>query len=131
MRAGKFITMVIIIFSIFTGLLNAGCSLNTSSKSSNELAPADVLRPQPLVENVVATTSGTEKAYYVTLEIKVKNTGAEGTILVQAEVTQNGVTATNEMPVFLKQNQSHQIKMTFPLVWQGGAFTSNVKTFVP
>jgi hypothetical protein len=79
----------------------------------------------------VATTTGTQSAYYATLDIKVKNNGAEGVILVQAQVTQGGRTGSNEMPVFLKQNETHELKLTFPLVWEGGEFTSTVKTLVP
>jgi hypothetical protein len=91
----------------------------------------EVVKPQPRVENVVATTSGSPSAYYATLDIKIKNVGAEGTVLVQAAVTQNGKTSSNEMPVFLKKNETHELKLTFPLVWQGGDFTSSVKTIVP
>jgi hypothetical protein len=80
---------------------------------------------------VVASTSGVQGAYFATLDIKVKNTGAEGTILVQGAVTQAGNTVTREMEVFLKQGESHELKLTYPLVWQGGDFTSNVKAIVP
>jgi len=90
-----------------------------------------VVKPAPEVASVIATTSGTEAAYFATLDIKVKNSGAEGTILVKAALTQAGKSNTNEMPVFLKQNESHELKLTFPLVWQGGEFTSKVETIVP
>ena len=95
------------------------------------MSPPNAVKPQPQVEKVIATTSGTQSAYYATLDIKVKNTGAEGTILVKAAITQNGKSSSNEMPVFLKQNETHELKMTFPLVWQGGEFTSNVTAVIP
>jgi len=84
-----------------------------------------------VVEKVVATTSGTEAAYFATLDISVKNNGAEGTILVIGSITQGGRTSQSEMPVFLKEGQSHELKLTYPLVWRGGDFTSNVQTIIP
>jgi hypothetical protein len=120
-----------LVFVISLALFSAGCFSTSKSGGSATATAADVVKPQPQVESVVATTSGTQNAYYATLDIKVKNTGAEGTILVQAGVTQNGKSSSNEMPVFLKQNETHELKLTFPLVWQGGDFTSNVKTIVP
>jgi hypothetical protein len=35
------------------------------------------------------------------------------------------------MPVYLKQGETHELKLTFPLVWQGGDFTPNVQTVIP
>jgi hypothetical protein len=46
-------------------------------------------------------------------------------------VSQAGKTAQNEMEVFLKQGESHEIKLTYPLVWQGGDFATNVQAIVP
>ncbi len=123
--------MVILILSLILALSSMGCFPDTKSERTVTAATTDMVMPQPQVESVIATTSGTQSAYYATLDIKVKNLGAEGTILVQAEIIQNGKSSSNEMPVFLKQNETHQLKLTFPLVWQGGAFTSNVKTIVP
>jgi len=79
----------------------------------------------------VATTSGTQSAYYATLDIQVKNEGAEGTVLVQASITQDEKTTSNEMPVYLAQNETHELKLTFPLEWEGGEFTSTVDAIVP
>jgi hypothetical protein len=124
--SGVFI--LIIIAALSAGLI--GCFSSSSSNSSEPTTTAAV-KPAPEVVKVIATTSGTQAAYYATLDIKVKNTGAEGTILVKATLTQNGKSSSNEMPVFLKQNESHELKLTFPLVWQGGDFTSNVETMVP
>jgi hypothetical protein len=123
--------IVILITVLLTGM--TGCFLDTGSKkgSMDTTSSTTVVKPAPEVVNVVATTTGTQTAYYATLDIKVKNTGAEGTILVKATLTQAGKSSTNEMPVFLKQNESHELKLTFPLVWQGGDFTSNVETIVP
>ena len=122
------VVILMLVATLSTGL--TGCFLGDSSSSKGTATPA-VVKPAPKVESVVATTSGTESAYFATLDIKVKNTGAEGTILVQAVLTQAGKNNSNQMPVFLKQNESHELKLTFPLVWQGGEFTSKVETVVP
>jgi hypothetical protein len=123
--------ILVLTAALLTGL--TGCFLSSSSKNTptNTTSSTSVVKPSPEVVNVVATTSGTQTAYYATLDIKVKNNGAEGTILVKAILTQNGKSSSNEMPVFLKQNETHELKLTFPLVWQGGDFTSNVETIVP
>src|ERR1035437_8060400 len=120
-----------VIFVIVAALMLIAASCFGSNTATNGSATPAVVKPQPHVENVVATTSGTQSAYYTTLDITVKNEGAEGTILVQASITQNGKTSQNEMPVFLKQGETHELKLTFPLVWQGGEFTSNVQTVIP
>jgi FlaG/FlaF family flagellin (archaellin) len=130
MKNRKIIIAVCLVIVAALMLTTAGCFGSTAAGSSSETTPT-VVQPQPRVENVTATTSGTQSAYYATLDIKVKNDGAEGTILVQASITQKGKTSQNEMPVFLKHGESHELKLTFPLVWQGGDFTSDVKTIVP
>ncbi len=121
-----FLTIAVVLM-----MLTSGCFGSTSAANSSGVASPTVVKPKPKVENVVATTSGTQLAYYATLDIKVKNEGAEGTILVQATITQSGKNSTNEMPVFLKQGETHELKLTFPLVWEGGDFTSDVKTLIP
>ncbi len=126
----KIIIAVCLVMAAVLMLTTAGCFGNTAAGSSGDTSPT-VVQPQPRVEKVVATTSGTQSAYYATLDIKVKNDGAEGTVLVQASVTQGSKTSKNEMPVFLQHGESHELKLTFPLVWQGGDFTSDVKTIVP
>jgi len=119
--------ILILLTFLITGL--TGCFSNSSSTTNTTATTA--VKPTPAVVSVTATTSGTETAYYATLDIKVKNTGAEGTILVKASVTQDDETNTNTMPVYLSQNETHALKMTFPLVWEGGDFTSDVETEVP
>jgi hypothetical protein len=123
----------IILVGLTAGLISlaalSGCT--GAGQSTSASVSAQAVKPQPAVVNVVATTSGTESAYYATLDITVKNKGAEGTILVQATVTQNGKSSQNQMPVFLKQNETHELKLTYPLTWMGGDFTSDVKTIVP
>lgn len=129
MRIHKILGSAILIITAAFILLASGCfSSSTSNSTSN---PTMAIKPNPRVEAVVATTSGTDSAYFTTLDIKVKNEGAEGTVLVQASVTQEGKTHKNQMPVFLKKGESHELKMTFPLVWEGGEFTSNVTATVP
>jgi hypothetical protein len=122
------VIILILCVTLSAGLI--GCFSNSTGKST-EATALNAVKPAPEVVKVIATTSGTQTAYYATLDIKVKNNGAEGTILVKATLTQNGKSSSNEMPVFLKQNESHELKLTFPLVWQGGDFTSNVETVVP
>lgn len=121
---------VILVMALLMALFSAGCFSNNSPKGTATTA-VDVVKPLPEVQSVVATTSGTQSSYFATLDIKVKNSGAEGVILVQAQVTQNGRTNSNEMPVYLKQNETHELKLTFPLIWQGGEFTSKVDTVIP
>ena len=128
LHGNKIILSGLLVALILVGTLS-GCTGQSQSTSASVSAQA--IKPQPTVVNVVATTSGTETAYYATLDITVKNKGAEGTILVQATVTQNGKSSQNQMPVFLKQNETHELKLTYPLVWMGGDFTSDVKTIVP
>jgi hypothetical protein len=121
------ILLVLAIMLTATGCFGSNGGSNTTPQTSTPI----VVKPLPRIESVVATTSGNQKAYYVTLDIKVKNEGAKGTVLVQASVTQSGVTNQNEMAIFLKQGDSHELEMTFPLVWQGGVFTTNVQAIVP
>jgi hypothetical protein len=110
-------------------VLAVGCSSKSSSSSAS--TTATVVKPQPTVESVVASTSGTQSAYYTTLEIKVKNNGADGVILVQGYVTQGGKTSENEMPVFLKKGGEQEVPLTFLLVWEGGNFTCTAEAIVP
>ena len=118
---------------ILAAVLSAGLTgcFSKSNSSSTEPTTLTAVKPAPEVVKVIATTSGTEAAYYATLDIRVKNNGAEGTVLVKATLTQNNKSSSNEMSVFLKQNESHELKLTFPLVWQGGDFTTNVESVVP
>jgi hypothetical protein len=130
MGRAKVISLAILVISIASILLVSGC-LGTTGGNSTATDATAVVKPNPVVESVIATTSGTEGAYYAILDIKVKNKGAEGTILVIASVTQAGKTIQNEMPVYLMRNVTHEMKLTFPLVWKGGEWTSNVHTQIP
>ena len=107
------------------------CFSSSTGGSTPTVSSTAALKPKPSVQNVVASTSGIEGAYFATLDITVKNDGAEGTILVQGAVTQSGRTSQSEMPVFLKQGQTSEVKLTYILIWKGGDFTSNVQTLVP
>ncbi len=130
MRLTKLPSTFLMILMISLILTLTGCFGSKASGSPTSAAPI-VVKPAPTIESVVATTSGTETAYYATLDIKVKNEGAEGTILVQATVTQSGKVNSNKMPVFLKEGETHELKMTFPLVWEGGEFKSDVIAILP
>ena len=129
-RAKLFGAAILVIMAALMLVATSCFGGNSFSSGSSGGTPA-VVNPQPVVESTVASTSGTQSAYYATLDIKVKNNGADGTILVLASVTQSGKTSQNEMPVFLKQNEEHELKMTFPLTWQGGDFTSSVQAILP
>ena len=123
--------VMLAVLALFSTSCFAGNSETGSSTRTSEAITPAVIRPKPKVERVVATTSGTSSSYYVTLEIKVKNEGAKGSFLVIANVTQDGKTSQNQMEVFLKQNESHELELTFPLVWNGGEFTFNVQAVIP
>jgi hypothetical protein len=129
MRRLKFLSGFLIMLSVVATLLLGGCFGTTGGGTATD--STTVVKPLPAVSSVVASTTGTADAYYAILDIKVKNSGAEGTILVVASVTQGDKTVQNEMPVFLMHNETHELKMTFPLVWKGGDFTSSVHTQIP
>ena len=120
----------IAIVSMLVLLMVAATSCFGSNGGSSTATP-EVLKPKPSVQKTVANFSGTKDGYYVTLDIIVKNSGSEGVILVTAAVTQAGRTQQDEMEVFLKQGASHELKMTFPLVWKGGEPTYNVQAIIP
>jgi hypothetical protein len=129
MRHSKIFGAVILVMLAASMVLAVGCS--SKSSSSSDSTTATVVKPQPKVESVEASTSGTQSAYYATLDIKVKNDGAEGIIVVKGSITQSGKTSENEMPVFLKKGEEHELKLTFPLVWEGGEFTCEAHATVP
>jgi hypothetical protein len=130
-HSNKFLVVVVLVIAAALMLVSTSCFGINPASGANASATPTVVKPQPRIENVVATTSGTKSSYYATLDIKVKNDGAEGTILVIGSVTQAGKSAQNEMEVFLKQGESHELKLTYSLVWQGGDFTTNVQAIVP
>jgi hypothetical protein len=129
MRRSRFFGAVLLVVVMILAVFAGGCFSTGDSSTATE--KTSTVKPDPVVESVVTTTSGTEGAYYAILDIKVKNKGAEGTILVVASVTQDGKTVQEEMPVYLMKNVTHELKLTFPLVWKGGVWTSDVKTQIP
>jgi hypothetical protein len=120
----------VILIIIASLMLTAGGCFGNAAGSSGGTSSGPV-KPKPTVVSNVATTSGTAAAYYTTLDIKIKNEGAEGTVLVQASVTQAGTTNSREQEVYLSSGETHELKLTFPLIWKGGEFTSNVQAIVP
>jgi hypothetical protein len=130
MKSSRLLGVAVLFAAAAFMILATGCLGNSTAASTPTGTPI-VLMPQPQVESVVASTSGTQSGYFAILNIKVKNSGAEGTILVQASVTQNGRISQNEMPVYLQQGEEHELKLTFPLVWKGGDFTCNVQAVLP
>jgi hypothetical protein len=130
MQNYRLICLIALIITILFSV--TGCFGVASGAGNSTGTPTPtVMMPNPVIEKVIATTSGTSHAYYATLDITVKNTGAEGLILVKASVTQNGKTSHDEMDVYLKTGKTNELKLTFPLVWQGGEFTSEVSAIVP
>ncbi len=118
-------TFIFITAMIMT--LIGGCYATTGSSTSTMSST----RPEPEVVSTSATTSGTEGAYYAILHIKVKNKGAEGTVLVVASVTQDEKTVQNEMPMYLMAKETDELKLTFPLIWKGGEWSFKVWTEIP
>jgi hypothetical protein len=131
MKRLNIFSSAILVIAVAMMLITPGCFGSMGITGNSATATPTVVKPQPRVESVTATTSGTHNSYYVTLAIKVKNDGAKGTVLLVAKVTQNGKTIQDEQEVFLKQGESHETELTFPLVWEGGDFTSDVKTIIP
>ena len=129
----KIIRACLLIAVLALPLLASACFSNNSSSSGTPTTPPtpEVARPKPSVLNTSANYSGTQDGYFVTLDINIKNDGSEGTVLVQASVTQAGKTINNEMPVFVKKGATAETKMTFPLVWKGGEATYVIKAVTP
>jgi hypothetical protein len=123
---GSIMAVALVGLMVFMG----GC-FNTGSSTGTATAITSSIKPEPVIESLTSTTSGTEGAYYAILDIKVKNNGAEGTILVIASVTQNDKTIQNEMPVYLMKGVTHELKMTFPLNWKGGEWKAEAHTQIP
>lgn len=120
----------ILILAFF--VVTFGSCSKANSLSSNSSAPSiAVVKPNPEIISIIASTNGVQDAYCVALDITIKNNGAEGTILVVANVAQAEKVEQSEMPVFIKSGQTQEIKMTFPLVWQGGDWTPSAKALVP
>jgi hypothetical protein len=130
MQSTKVLASIVLGILAILMLASSSCFGNASGASSSGDASTPI-KPKPSIASVVATTSGTQSAYYAILDIKAKNDGAEGTILVVATVTQAGVSNQREMEVYLMKGETHELKLTFPLVWKGGDFTPNVQAIVP
>jgi hypothetical protein len=120
-----------VILVIIASLMLAASSCFGSVSGASTGTSSGPVKPKPTIVSNIATTSGTAAAYYTTLDIKVRNEGAEGTVLVQASVTQSGTTNAREQEVYLAAGETHELKLTFPLVWKGGEFSSNVQAIVP
>jgi hypothetical protein len=132
MKLNRIIGALMLTAALALSILSTSCFGSSTPGSTSTVTPTpDVLRPKPSVVSTSANYSGTQNGYFVTLDINVKNDGSEGTILVQATVTQSGKTTTNEMPVFVKKGGNGETKMTFPLVWKGGEATYEIKAITP
>jgi hypothetical protein len=127
-RAG--LTFAVLALALLATACFSGSNTATSTGTPTPPTPS-VATPKPTVLSTSANYSGTADGYFVTLDISVKNDGSEGTVLVQATVTQAGKTTSNEMPVFVKKGATAETKMTFPLVWKGGDATYVIKAVTP
>jgi len=126
-----FVLIFILAIALSAGACFAGNTDDDDDDNTTTTSKATVIIPDPEVVSVVASTSGTEDAYYVTLDIKVTNNGADGIILIEATVTQGDEIQKDETTVFLKQNADYEYKMTFPLEWKGGDFETDVTASLP
>ena len=129
MRRSKLFFSVTLVVLAASMVLAAGCS--SKGGSSSDSTTATVVQPQPTVESVAASPSGTQSNYYTTLDIKVKNNGADGMIEVQASVTQSGKTSQESYSVFLKKGAEYEAPLIFPRVWEGDGVTYEVHAIVP
>ena len=102
---------------IMLGILTVGMTgcFGTNNGGATATATPEAQKPKPTILPVVATTSGTANNYFAILDIKVKNEGAEGVVLVKATITQAEKSQNDEMPVYLMHNETHELKLTFPL----------------
>lgn len=113
---------------LFLATILVGC---TSSSAPAATATPQVTTPKPAVESLNAATSGAMDNYYAILDITVRNDGADGTIIVDASITQAGQTVENELPVYLTRNAKQVVRLVLPLKWKGGDWVPNVATRVP
>jgi hypothetical protein len=132
MKSSRIIGACLLLIALALSIMSTSCFGSSTPGSSSTATPTpEVMKPKPSVVNTSANYSGTANGYFVTLDINIKNDGSEGTVLVQASVTQSGKTTTNEMPVFVKKGGNGETKMTFPLVWKGGEATYEIKAITP
>lgn len=114
-------------------LLTSGClggSEGASSTASATPTPK-VTKPEPVVESVVANSTGEADHYYCILNVTIKNSGAEGVILLKASMTQGDQTTENDMSLYMSQGEEKSVKLVFPIKWQGGDWTPHVLAEVP
>ncbi len=117
----------------------AGFACNESSASANTTATGttptpivqSAIKPQPRVTALTASTAGFVDDYYVIVEAIVKNDGADGLVLVTADMLQGGDKTTKQIPVSLTKGESQPIRFVFPVKWQGGEWTPSVRAEVP
>ncbi len=110
-------------------LLASGCVSKTNS--DNTTPTLMVTKPRPVVESLVANTTGGPDKYYAVLNITIKNDGADGIILLKATMTQGSQSTENDMPLYMTQGERESVRLVFPLEWQGGEWTPHVVAEVP
>jgi len=130
-RATRFLALTILVLSV---IFAAGCSkINTagSASASQTTASDDLSKPKPVIVSVDATTSGMEDNYYAILEVTIKNTGSDGTVIVTATLTQAGQSRSSQMITNINHNTTQLLRFAFPLKWLGGDWTQNVVVSLP
>lgn len=95
------------------------------------IVQASAIKPQPRVTGITASTAGFVDDYYVIVEAVVKNDGADGLVLVTADLAQGGATNTKQIPVSLTKGESQPIRFVFPVKWKGGEWTPSVRAEIP
>lgn len=109
-------------------------SANTTAPGLGTPTPivqASAIKPQPRVTALTASTAGFVDDYYVIVEAVVKNDGADGLVLVTADLAQAGETNTKQIPVSLTKGESQPIRFVFPVKWKGGEWTPSVRAEIP
>lgn len=127
----KLIFLMVILILLF--LLSSCFSNSNVPASPTSPAPVNesLIKPQPQVANVTASTIGFFEDYQVILEVTIKNNGAEGSVIVIAKLTQAGTTATKQLPISLSKGGTQTIHFVFPLKWEGGEWVPEVTCKLP
>jgi hypothetical protein len=129
----KLLSVAVLIVLAAVLLLTSGCQGGSSGESNSDNTPVTptVTKPNPVVESVVANSTGELDKYYAILNITIKNDGAEGMILLKASITQGDQTTDNDISLYMSQGERESVKLVFPLKWQGDEWTPHVTAEVP
>ncbi len=110
---------------------SANTAAGTGLGTPTPIVQASAIKPQPRVTALTASTAGFIDDYYVIVEAIVKNDGADGLVLVSADMTQGEDKVTKQIPVSLTKGESQPIRFVFPVKWKGGEWTPSVRAEIP